>query len=168
MNELPGRPQGRDSILIERAPELVWPQIADSTLLPHWGPPVQRVELLDPLIQGEGAGSRRRVDAKFGGRTGTFEERRIIHEPPRRMAFVIEAETFGLFRFLQNVGSLIELQSAGPDRTLVTWTFFHDTRGWTGSVANGFVILRQQRANRLRALASLKAWVEEGRERPTP
>lgn len=166
MTELPGRPQGRDSIVIEAPPDVVWPHVADSTLLPRWGPPVVAVELLTPGP--EGVGSWRHVDARFGKRAGWFRERRILQEPPRRMAFVIEEETFGLFRFLEHVGSVMELSSVRPDQTRVTWTFFHDTRGALGSLANRLLILRQQRANRRRALASLKTWIEEGRERPVP
>ena len=45
MNSLPGRPQARDSIEIEASPEVIWPNIGDSTLLPRWGPPVRAVEL---------------------------------------------------------------------------------------------------------------------------
>jgi hypothetical protein len=40
----------------------------------------------------------------------------------------------------------------------VTWSFFHDTHGLLGQLMNRVVILRRQRVNRLRALASLKAY----------
>jgi hypothetical protein len=52
------------------------------------------------------------------------------------MAFVIESETFGLFRFVKIVGSLMELEPTAPGRTRVTWTFFHDTRGPISSAVN--------------------------------
>jgi len=84
------------------------------------------------------------------------------------MAFQIEEETFGLFRFLAQVGSVMELEPLGPARTRVVWSFFHEPRGPLGRVMNRLVILRQQRHNRRRALASLKAYAETGRERPQP
>lgn len=167
-DELPGRVQGRDAIVINAPVERVWPLIADTWLLPKWGPPVVSVEVLGPPGELETVGSRRRVDAKFGNRQGHYYERRIQHEPNRRMAFQIEEETFGLFRFLENVGSLIEIEPVGVGRVRVTWSFFHDARGLLGRLMNRLVILRQQRLNRLRALASLRAYAEEGRERPAP
>lgn len=165
---LPAPVQGRDEIVIDALPEDVWPLIADSRLLPKWGPPVVSVEVAGPPDRPEGVGSRRRVDAKFGRRIGYYVERRIQHVPERRMAFLIEEETFGLFRFLERVGALMEIEPAGPNQTRVTWSFFHQSRGLLGAVMNRAVILRQQRANRLRALASLKAFAEEGRVRPVP
>jgi len=166
--ELPGKIQGRDTIVINAPIARVWPLIADTRLLPKWGPPVKSVEVFGPAGEPEAVGSRRRVDAKFGEREGHYIERRIAQETDRLMAFQIEEETFGLFRFLENVGSLIEIEPLQPDRTRVTWSFFHDAHGVLGRLMNRVVILRQQRGNRLRALASLKAYAEEGRERPNP
>jgi uncharacterized protein YndB with AHSA1/START domain len=160
--------QGRDEISIDAPIERVWELVADSRLLPKWGPPVKGVELVDQFDRPEGLGSRRRVDAKFGDRQGHYLERRIAHDPPRRMAFLIEAETFGLFRMLDAVGSVIDLEPDGPDRTRVTWTFFHRPHGLVGHVMNRIVIRRQQRRNRLAALASLQRYAESGQERPTP
>jgi uncharacterized protein YndB with AHSA1/START domain len=162
------RVQGRDEISIDAPIERVWELVADSRLLPKWGPPVKGVELVDQFDRPEGLGSRRRVDAKFGDRQGHYLERRIAHDPPRRMAFLIEAETFGLFRMLDAVGSVIDLEPDGPDRTRVTWTFFHRPHGLVGHVMNRIVIRRQQRRNRLAALASLQRYAESGQERPTP
>lgn len=166
--EYPGRSRAGTRLSSTRRFSRVWPLIADTRLLPKWGLPVKSVEVFGPADEPEAVGSRRRVDAKFGEREGHYYERRIAQETGKLMAFQIEEETFGLFRFLENVGSLIEIEPLQPDRTRVTWSFFHDAHGVLGRLMNRVVILRQQRGNRLRALASLKAYAEEGRERPNP
>lgn len=162
---LPARVRGQDSIVIDAPAEVVWPLIADSRALMKWGPPVQYVEVID---EPEGVGTRRRVHARFGKRSGQFVERRLVHDDHRRMAFQIEEETFGLFRFLERVGSIMELEPAGPGQTRLVWSFFHQPRGILGRIMHRPVILRQQRRNRRRALASLKAYAEHGTIRPEP
>jgi uncharacterized protein YndB with AHSA1/START domain len=163
--QLPAPVQARDSIIIEAPPAAVWPLIADSRALMKWGPPVQYVEVID---EPEGVGSRRRIHAKMGKRTGQFLERRLVHDENQRMAFQIVEETFGLFRFLEGVGSIMEIEPAGPGQTRLVWSFFHRPHSILGRILHRPVILRQQRSNRLRALASLKAYAEHGTERPEP
>jgi hypothetical protein len=84
------------------------------------------------------------------------------------MAFIIEADTFGLGKMLTDIGSLMQLDPIDPRRTRLTWSFFHQPRGALGRVMNRLVILRQQRTNRLRALESFKAYAVTGATRPTP
>jgi hypothetical protein len=164
--DLPAPVQGADSTIIEKSAAELWPLIADSTQLTRWGPPVVSVKVLG---EPEGVGSRRTVEARFGRKAGRFTERRIIHDEHRHsMAFVIEADTFGLGKLLTNIGSLMQLEPLGPGRTRLTWSFFHQPRGVIGRVMNRLVILRQQRTNRLKALASIKAYAETGATRPAP
>ena len=163
---LPAPVQGVDSTVIEKPVDELWPLIADSRQLTQWGPPVVSVDVHD---QPETVGSHRTVDAIFGGKAGQFSERRIIHdETTYAMAFVIEHDTFGIGKLLTDVGSLMQLEPLGPGRTRLTWSFFHQPRGVLGRVMNRLVILRQQRANRLQALASIKVYAETGATRPDP
>jgi hypothetical protein len=83
------------------------------------------------------------------------------------MAFVIEAETFGISRFIRDSGTLMELEATPDGHTQLTWTFFHQPHGILGRLLNP-TILRQQRSNRVRALRSLKAYAEQRTERPHP
>jgi uncharacterized protein YndB with AHSA1/START domain len=153
--------QGRDEILVAAPIEQLWSLIADSTRLPEWGPPVRKVEILGQPGQAEELGSRRRVEAEFDGKQGSFVERRTEHVPGRKIAYLIEEESFGLFRVMTEPGFAIELESAGPGTTRVVWSFFHNPKGLIGQILNVLVILRQQRRNRLAALASLKQHAEK-------
>jgi len=154
------RIQGRDAITIDATAERLWTLISNSMELCNWGPPVRGVEILTDDGH-EGLGTWRRVDAEFDGKNGHFVERRIEHIEGRKMAVLIEEETFGLFRLLSEVGSSLEIEPLGPTRVNVIFTFFHNTKGLLGYLTNGLVILRQQRRNRLAALASLKKYAEQ-------
>jgi uncharacterized protein YndB with AHSA1/START domain len=151
--------QGRDAVVIDAAPDLLWRLISDSSELPKWGPPVTRVEVFTQDGQTEGLSTARKVHAKFGRRSGYFIEHRVEHVPGRKIAYLIDEENFGLARVLSRPGFSLELQPRGGNATYVVFSFFHDTRG-VGRVLNPFIKL-QQRRNRLLALRSLKVYAED-------
>jgi uncharacterized membrane protein len=163
---LPARVQGTDSIIIGKPADQLWPLIADSTQLTRWGPPVVSVQVLDTP---EVVDSRRTVEARFGRKGGSFSERRVIHdEDAYTMAFVIESDTFGIGKMLDNVGSLMQMEALDEQLTRLTWSFFHEPRGPLARLMNRLVILRQQFSNRLKALTSFKIYAETGPTRPLP
>jgi len=161
---MPSKQQGRDSIEIEVPMEKMWTLIHDSRELARWGPPVRGVTVLDAEPGRETLGSRRRVEAEMQGKRGAFVERRDLHVAGRAIGYVIEEETFGMFRIISSPGFSLELEPLGPARTRVVFTFFHDPRGILGHVMNVMIVLRAQRTNRLAALAALKAYAERGTE----
>jgi uncharacterized membrane protein len=161
---MPSKEQGRDAIVIEAPIERIWTLIHDSRELARWGPPVRGVTVLDAQPGRETLGSRRRIEAEMEGRRGTFVERRDLHVEGRAIGYVIEEESFGLFRIMSAPGFSLELAAEGAARTRVIFTFFHDPRGIMGHVMNTFVVLRAQRRNRLAALDALKAYAERGQE----
>lgn len=152
--------QGQDAIVVEAPIARLWTLISDSMEMYNWGPPVRGVRVLSDDGR-EGLGTWRRVDAEFDGKAGHFIERRIEHVEGRKIAVLIEEETFGLFRLLSEVGSSLEIEPLGPHQTRVIFTFFHNTKGVMGYLMNKLVVLRQQRRNRLAALASLKKYAEQ-------
>jgi len=151
--------QGQDAVEIDAPPAYLWTLISDSMELCNWGPPVRGVKVLTDDGH-EAMGTWRRVDAEFDGKQGHFIERRIEHIEGRKIAVLIEEETFGLFRLLSEVGSSLEIEPFGTHQTRVIFTFFHNTKGVIGYLMNKLVVLRQQRRNRLAALASLKQYAE--------
>lgn len=160
------RMQGKDEILIHAPLERVWALVADSDNLPKWRPPVLGVELLDK-DRPERVGSRRRVDARFGGKQGFFVEHRTEHVAGRRIAYIIDEESFGLQRLLRRPGFVLAIEPLGPEQTHVVWSFHHQPHGLVGRLMNPFV-RRNQRSNRRAALQSLRRYAEEGVERPNP
>lgn len=153
--------QGQDEIIVDVPVEKMWPLISGSKRLLDWGPPVRGVEIMQQPTKLEGLNSYRRVEAEFDGQRGHFIEKRIEHIEGKKIAVHIEEESFGLFRMITDVGSSLEIESAGPNKTRVIFSFFHRPKGIAGHVMNRLMILRQQRRNRLAALASLKRYAEK-------
>jgi hypothetical protein len=152
--------QGRDDIVVHAPAATLWDLIADSRLLPSWGPPVTSVEVMTDGGEPEGLGTARRVHARFGRRSGWFLEHRVAHVQGREIAYLIDEESFGLSRLVSRPGFSLELIPLGDERTRVIFSFFHDPRGLKGRLLNP-LLKRQQRRNRLAALASLKRRAEE-------
>ncbi len=161
---MPAKEQGRDAIVVEVPIAKMWTVIHDSRELARWGPPVRAVTVLDAAPGEEKLGSRRRVEAEMEGRRGAFVERRDLHVEGRAIGYVIEEESFGLFRIMSSPGFSLELEEEGAARTRLIFTFFHDPRGIMGHVMNVLMVLPAQRKNRLAALAAIKAYAERGEE----
>ena len=152
--------QGKDDIVVDAPAELLWRLVADSNELPNWGPPVRTVEVMTEEGQQERLGTARKVHAEFGRRSGYFLEHRVEHVAGRKVAYLIDEETFGLSRLVSRPGFSLELDPMGEQRTRVIFSFFHDPRGLRGRTLNPLIRF-QQRRNRREALTSLKRRAEE-------
>jgi uncharacterized protein YndB with AHSA1/START domain len=64
-------------------PETVWPLVADPEQLPRWFGFAERVEVLD----GEGAGQRRRQHGHWGSKPSEVDQELTAFDPPRRLAW---------------------------------------------------------------------------------
>jgi len=154
------RLQGRDDIVVEAPARILWQLISDSHELPNWGPPVKSVEVMTDAGDAEVLGTRRKVHAEFGRKSGYFLEHRVEHVDGRKITYLIDEEDFGLSRLLSRPGFSLELDPEGEQATRVIFSFFHDPRGFRGRMMNPLIKL-QQRRNRLAALVSLKRRAED-------
>ncbi|MBI3521723.1 MAG: SRPBCC family protein [Chloroflexi bacterium] len=152
--------QGRDDIVVHAPARILWQLISDSYELPSWGPPVKSVEVMTTADDAEKLGTARRVHAEFGGKSGYFLEHRVEHVDGRKIGYLIDEESFGLAGLVLRPGFSLELEPKGDQTTRVIFSFFHDPRGFKGRIMNP-LIKRQQRRNRLAALASLKRRAED-------
>jgi len=160
---MPAKLQGRDEIIIDARVERLWTLISDSKEMENWGPPVRGVTLLDCQRGQEKIGSCRRVGYDLGGkRKGYYSERRTEQVPGKRIAFEIYEDSGPILKFLSRPGAALDIESAGPGKTRVIFSFYHDPRG-LGRLLNRLVILPDMRKNRLAALQSLKRYAESGR-----
>jgi hypothetical protein len=123
------RLQGRDDIVVDAPAVILWDLIADSRRLPSWGPPVTGVEVLTNEGAPERLGTARRVHARFGRRSGWFLEHRVEHVQGRRVAYLIDEESFGLSRLISRPGFSLELIPLADGGTRVVFCFFHDPPG---------------------------------------
>ncbi len=155
--------QGQDEIIINAPVSVVWPLIKDSKRLEDWGPPVQKIEVyLAPGQKEEGVGSKRKVYAKFNEkRKGWYQEIRTEQIEGRKITFLIFEDSFGMSKTLKDVGGAMEVVPEGTDKTRFIFTFYHRTKGFMGWLMNP-IIKADQRKNRLKALKSIKQYVETG------
>jgi hypothetical protein len=154
------RLQGRDDIIVDAPTRILWQLISDSNELPNWGPPVRSIEVISNVGSAEKLGTARKVQAEFGRKSGYFLEHRVEHVDGHKVAYLIDEDSFGLDRFLLRPGFSLELNSTEDQATRVTFSFFHDPKGFKGRILNPLIKL-QQRRNRLAALSSLKRCAEE-------
>ncbi len=108
----------------------------------------------------EKLGSARKVWAEFGRKSGYFIEHRVEHVEGRKIGYLIDENSFGMDGILLRMGFSLELDPTEDQAMRVTFSFFHDPKGFKGRVMNPMIKL-QQRRNRLAALRSLKRCAEE-------
>jgi uncharacterized protein YndB with AHSA1/START domain len=64
-------------------PETVWPLVSDPEQLPRWFGFAERVEVLE----GEGAGQKRRQHGHWGNKPAEVDQELTAFEPPKRLAW---------------------------------------------------------------------------------
>ena len=64
-------------------PEAVWPLVSDPEQLPRWFGFAERVEVLE----GEGAGQKRRQHGHWGKKPSEVDQELTAYEPPKRLAW---------------------------------------------------------------------------------
>ena len=156
--------QGQNSIIINSPASEIWPLIVDSKALEIWGPPVEKVEVrLLPGQTTEDKGSERKVYAKFSEkRSGWFEEVRTNQVPGKSISFLITNDNFDIDKMLTDVGGKMEVLEINEQTSKFIFTFYHRPKNFLGWVMNP-LIKKDQKKNRLKALKSLKSYVEKGK-----
>ena len=156
--------QGQDTIIIDAPVSKLWPLIHDSIQMESWGPPVEKVEIdLLPDQVAENVGSRRKVYAKFSAkRKGWYEEVRTGQEEGISITFRILNDSFGMGKMLDDVGGKMELEQVTNDKTKFIFTFYHRPINLMGRIMNPMIKMDQKK-NRLKALNSIKSYVETGK-----
>jgi len=156
--------QGKDSIIINAPISRLWPLIQDSKAMESWGPPVTKIEVeLLPEQTVEAVGSKRRVFAKFSEkRQGWYNEVRTEEIENKSVTFRINEDSFGMGKMLNDVGAKMELLEINKDKTEFIFTFFHRPINFLGWFMNPMIRMDQKK-NRLKALQSIKSYVETGK-----
>jgi uncharacterized protein YndB with AHSA1/START domain len=93
-------------------PETVWPLVSDPEQLPRWFGFAERIEVLE----GEGAGQRRRQHGHWGKKPSEVDQELTAYEPPKRLAWRHLAERLNgkpAPRFAKSTDFSIELIPEG-------------------------------------------------------
>lgn len=136
--EMKGRKQLACTAMAQVSAQTLWGILMDSRLLPKWVPAVHEVELCEAT--GETVGAVRRCRVELGGRAGRMVERCIAVEPERRLAYLVEDESFGMRRIVADYGFRISLEPLAAVRTQVTIETFYTPRNPLYRVMNALVM----------------------------
>jgi uncharacterized protein YndB with AHSA1/START domain len=157
-----GRKQIERSITIDARVEAVWDVLVDSRLLPRWAPIVDEVTAC--AVDGEAVGEVRTCRATLAGKTGRMVERCVELVPLRRIAYVVDEESFGMRRMFDDYGFALELDPGTGARTRVTLQTHYSPRNPIYAVMNA-VTMRQRFASACQELlVGLKSYVESRAE----
>lgn len=152
-----GERQMHRAITIGAPPVAIWTVLSDARLLPDWVPAVQ--EVLACSADGEAEGAVRTCAVELGGKTGRMVERCVELEPMRRIAYVVDDESFGMARMFTDYGFVISLAAAGH-ATSVTVDTHYTPRNQVYALLNLLVIRRQLRQVVDELLSGLRTLVE--------
>lgn len=155
-----GIQQGESSVVIDTGPAAIWTVLSDSSLLSDWVPAVTSVLDYAPCEQ---PGASRRCSVLLAGREGFMVERCVEAVPERRLRYVVDDDSFGFGRMLDDYSFTLELTPDGASRTTVTLRSFYAPRGRFARVLNALVLKRRFARVREEILAGLSRFMEEDR-----
>jgi uncharacterized protein YndB with AHSA1/START domain len=153
-----GKKQIERSALVNAPADAVWEILADSRLLPEWVPAVD--EVVACSSEGEAVGEVRHCNANLAGKSGRMVERCIEFTPMTRIAYVVDDESFGLRRMLDDYGFAISLRPEGSERTRVTLETHYTPRNPMYGLLNKLMLRRQFRKVCGEIVGGLKAFTE--------
>jgi uncharacterized protein YndB with AHSA1/START domain len=156
-----GTKQIERSVVVDADAPAVWDVLADSRLLPRWAPVVDEVTACAP--GGEAVGEVRHCTARLDRRSGRMVERCVELVRERRIAYVVDEESFGMRRMFDDYGFALELDPMPGGRTRVTLYTHYTPRNRIFALMNATIMRRRFAAVCEQLLAGLKAFVETAR-----
>jgi uncharacterized protein YndB with AHSA1/START domain len=153
-----GRKQIERDVIVDACPDAVWEVLADSRLLPRWAPIVDEVTRC--AAGGEAVGEVRHCSARLAGRQGRMVERCVELVPRRRIAYVVDEESFGMRRMFDHYGFALELEPGPGGGTCVTLQTHYSPRNALYAVINAAFMRRRFAAACEDLLAGLKSFME--------
>jgi uncharacterized protein YndB with AHSA1/START domain len=140
---LVGKLQIETRVVIDAAAQAVWEVLSDSRLLPEWVPAVD--EVTSCSTHGEHVGATRSCVARLGRKPGTMVERCVEYTPTGRIAYLVDDESFGIRKMLNDYGFSLDLKELGSDRTEVTLRTHYTARHALYAAINALTMKRQFR-----------------------
>jgi uncharacterized protein YndB with AHSA1/START domain len=149
------RPQGSDELIVHATPQRIWEILEDSQRLADWAPMV-----LSSTGTRETVGAVRECKVEFSGKRGRVVEGCVEAVPERRIAWMLQEDTFGFNRMLDDFGFSYELEPKTRDETLVRTTSYYEPKTILARTMNVLVMRRKFGQVRRRALQGLKQLAE--------
>jgi uncharacterized protein YndB with AHSA1/START domain len=157
-----GKKQIERSVVVDADVPAVWEVLADSRLLPRWAPVVDDVTACAP--GGEAVGEVRHCTARLAGRSGRMVERCVELVPHRRIAYVVDEESFGMRRMFDDYGFALELEPMPGGRSRVTLHTHYTPRNTIYALMNATLMRGRFAAVCEQLLGGLRSFVEAERQ----
>lgn len=149
------RPQGSDELIVHATPQQIWDILEDSQQLADWAPMVQ-----SSTGTRETVGAVRECEVEFNGKGGHVVEGCVEAVPEQRIAWMLQEDTFGFNRMLNDFGFSYELEPKNADETLVRTTSHYGPKTLLAGAMNLLMMRRKFGQIRRRALQGLKTLAE--------
>lgn len=153
-----GRKQIERSIDINAPAEAVWQFLTDSRLRPEWVPAVDAVT--DCATKGEAVGAVRHCNVTLAGKSGRMLERCVEFMPIRRVAYVVDDESFGMCKMFDDYGFAITLEAHAPNATRARLETHYTPRNPFYGLLNELVLRRRFEKVCDGIVAGLKSFAE--------
>lgn len=150
------RQQGSDELIVHASPKHIWEILEDSQLLADWAPMVR-----SSTGTRETVGAVRECEVEFNGKGGQVVEGCVEAVPERRIAWMLQEDTFGFNRMLDDFGFSYELEPKAADETLVRTTSYYEPKTLLAGAMNLLMMRRKFGQVRRRSLQGLKRLAEK-------
>lgn len=149
------RAQGSDELVIDAGAAEIWAVLEDSRHLSSWAPMVISTTGTRVTV-----GSVRECEIDMDGKPGRVVERCVEAIPMQRIAWVLQEDTFGFNKMLDNFGFAFELEPRGEGHTLVRTISYYEPKNVFARVMNVVMMRRKFASIRTRSLQGLQLVVE--------
>lgn len=146
------------NILIHAPLKRVWNIFSDNSLLNKWAPHVQNVNSETETLT---TGSSRSCEVTINGKTGKLIERITVNIPYERIEYVVDEETFGIKKILNDFGFAVTFTVMDDQVTKLTMQNNYTPKNIFVSMMNTLMIRRNMKFMVNDLIEGLKSYTEE-------
>ncbi len=145
-------------IIINASPKKVWEVFNDQSLLTKWTHDVQHSHYDQKMAA---PGLLRKNECIVNGKSGTIETRCVSMAGQERAEFVVEKDTFGMTKMLQNMSFAAEFHSHDINKTNFIMQSHYKPKNFLLNLMNGFIKKKMAKEVDI-MLIGLKNYIEKG------
>ncbi|NMH89069.1 SRPBCC family protein [Flavivirga algicola] len=158
MTKLTAPLQLDQQIIINATPEKVWTVFNDQSLLTKWTQDVQYSQFEQKMAA---PGQLRKNECIVNGKKGTIETRCVSMTGQERAEFIVEKDTFGMTKMLQNMSFAAEFHSLDSNKTKFVMKSHYKPKNFLLNLMNGFIKKKMGKEVDI-MLIGLKNYIEKG------
>lgn len=158
MSKLKSPKQLDQGVIVHVPKEKMWAIFNDLSLRPKWTCDVQKIDYLNKMTT---VAETATTHCLVNGKKGTIMTRCLALNPTERGEFLVENDTFGITKMLENMGFATEFKSIDENTTEVRMHSHYNPRNFILKMMNGFIKKKMGKEVDL-MLEGLKNYSESG------